>query len=85
MFFKGLAAFLQVLIDVLATILGGIVSILPQSPFQFVAKTQFADLIAKINYFIPIYEFVSILEAWTIAIGVYYLYSVVARWLKAIE
>lgn len=85
MFFKGLAAFLQVLINVLGTVLGGLVGLLPKSPFHFVSNSQFGDLLAKINYFVPIYEFISILELWIVAVGLYYLYSIVARWLKAID
>ncbi len=85
MFFKGLAAFLQVLINVLGTVLGGLVGLLPKSPFQFASNSQFADLLAKINYFIPIYDFISILELWIVAVAAYYLYSVIARWLKAID
>lgn len=85
MFFSGLAKFLQFLINALGAVLSAIVSVLPKSPFQFVANSQFSDLLVKINYFIPIYEFISILELWVVAVGVYYLYSVVARWLKMID
>lgn len=85
MFFAGLAKFLQFLINALGAVLSAIVGLLPKSPFQFVANSQFSDLLAKINYFIPIYEFISILELWVVAVGVYYLYSVVARWLKMID
>lgn len=85
MFFKGLAAFLQLLINVLGTVLGAVVGVLPKSPFQFVANSQFGDLLAKINYFVPIYEFISILELWIVAVAAYYIYSIVARWLKAIQ
>lgn len=85
MFFTGLSKFLQILINVLGGVLSSIVGLLPKSPFQFVASSQFGELLAKINFFVPIYEFIAILEAWLIAVGVYYLYSVVARWLNAIE
>lgn len=85
MFFAGLAKFLQFLINALGAVLSAVVSVLPKSPFQFVENSQFADLLAKINYFIPIYEFISILELWIVAVGVYYLYSIVARWLKMID
>ena len=85
MFFAGLSKFLQFLINALGAVLSAIVGLLPKSLFQFVANSQFSDLLAKINYFIPIYEFISILELWVVAVGVYYLYSVVARWLKMID
>lgn len=85
MFFKGLAAFLQVLINVLGSVLGTLVGLLPKSPFQFASSSQFGELLSKINYFVPIYEFISILELWIVAVAAYYLYSIVARWLKAIQ
>lgn len=85
MFFEGLAAFFNKVLDLVGSALSWLVGLLPSSPFSFVANSQFSDLIAKINYFVPIYEFISILEAWIVAVAAYYLYSVVARWLKAIE
>ena len=83
--FRRFSKILQFLINALGAVLSAVVSVLPKSPFQFVENSQFADLLAKINYFIPIYEFISILELWIVAVGVYYLYSIVARWLKMID
>ena len=83
--FKGLAAFCQMLLDAIVAVLNGLCSLFPASPFKLVADSAFADLIAKINCILPVYEFVSIGEAWLVAVGVYYAISVVARWVKAIE
>lgn len=57
----------------------------PTSPFTIVQNSQYNQLLANINYFIPIYEFIVILEGYLVAVGVYYLYSVWARWVKAID
>lgn len=81
-FFIGLINFI---ILAIGTALNALVSIFPLSPFKFVVDSRFSDFIAQINFFVPIYEFVSILEMWLVAVGIYYVYSVVARWLKAIE
>lgn len=83
--FKGLAAFCQFLLDAVAAVLNVICKIFPPSPFTIIEHTGFGDLIAKINYFIPVYEFVSIAEAWLVAVALYYAISVVARWVKAID
>lgn len=83
--FKGLAAFCQGILDAICAVLNGLCSLFPASPFSLVANSAFGDLIAKINYFVPVYEFVSIAEAWLVAVGVYYAISLVARWVKAIE
>jgi hypothetical protein len=83
--FKGLAAFCQMLLDAICAVLNGLCLLFPASPFSLIADSQFGDLLSKINYFVPIYEFVSICEAWLVAVGVYYAISIVARWIKAIE
>lgn len=62
-----------------------LVSFLPVSPFK-----RAINLIGNIPYmneimwFIPIQEMVLILMWWGTAIGVYYAYMVVLRWVKAI-
>lgn len=83
--FKGLSKFLQLIIDAIVAVLNGLCSLFPPSPFKIIEHTGFGDLIAKINYFIPVYEFVAIGEAWLVAVGIYYAISIVARWVKAIE
>lgn len=86
MFFKAVSIFLQFLIDAVGSLLAALVGLLPASPFTVVAANPaLSDLIHKINFFIPVYEFVSILQTWLIAVVGFYLYSIYARWVKAIE
>lgn len=85
MFFTGLSKFLQLLLDAIGTVLGFLIGLLPKSPFKWIQGTGFEELLGQINYFIPISDFVSMLELWLVAVGVYYLYSIWARWVKAIE
>lgn len=84
---KILGGFLQKLIDVIGGILQAVVNVLPDSPFMYItsADSEVAILISKINYFIPISEFVVIIQAWLVGVTAYYLYSVIARWTKLIE
>lgn len=85
--FNLLAQFFQKIIDFLGGVLSFVVDILPSSPFIYIdsAPEQITNILQGINYFIPIYNFVSILQAWLIAVAVYYLYSIWARWAKAIQ
>jgi hypothetical protein len=76
---------LQKIINAVGSALAFLVSLFPQSPFSFIDSSQFSDLISKINFFIPVYEFIVIAQSWLVAVAVYYLYSVFARWVKAIE
>lgn len=84
--FHILGLFFQKLIDLAGVAIDGILYVLPTSPFNVMqANPAFADLLSKINFFIPIYEFVAIGQAWLVCVGVFYVYSVFARWVKVIQ
>lgn len=85
MLFSALSNFLQFGINALASAINLLFSFFPSSPFKFLSASQFSDLLGQINFFIPIYEFVSILESWLVCVAAYYVYSIWARWVKAIE
>lgn len=63
-----------------------VLGLLPGSPF-----VKYIDLIAgnpylnMLNYFVPIGTFVAIGQAWLLAVGGYYLYSIILRWIRAVE
>lgn len=77
--------FFNFIIKVLGSILSLIFSILPPSPFSVINNSIIAEYLPYINYFVPFSEVVVILQTWLVAIGVYYLYQVVLRWIKAIQ
>lgn len=85
--FNLLGAFFQKIIDLLGGLLDIIITVLPSSPFTYIdsASTEIQNLLAGINFFIPIYNFIPILQSWIIAVALYYLYSIWARWAKAIQ
>lgn len=76
-------AFMKEILDKLLSV---ILHLLPLSPFADAidSLTQLPYL-AYLNYFVPINTFIKIGEAWLAAIALFYLYSVVARWIKLIE
>ena len=63
-----------------------VLTLLPLSPFSAV-ENYIADMpyLTAINYFIPIGTIVAITEAWVACIATYYFYSIVLRWIKAVE
>lgn len=75
--------------DLIAGGLKAVLGFLPDSPFKILDSLdptgQIAEWLGMVNWFIPIYSFVGILEGWLVCIGVYYIYQVVLRWLHAIE
>ncbi len=46
---------------------------------------KFLVPIMVIARLIPIGQIIAILETWVTAVAIYYLYSIVLRWIKAIE
>ena len=83
--FTILGKFVQFLIDAVVAVANTVGLLFPPSPFDLVIDSRYADFLADINFFIPIYEFLAIGQAWLLAVGVYYGVSVIARWVKAIE
>ena len=62
-----------------------LMKVLPLSPFrQFL--DQYADIpaLGYLNWFFPVRDCLTIMLAWLGAVGLFYLYSIVMRWLKVI-
>lgn len=62
-----------------------VMAFLPSSPFQL-AINAMSNLpyLSYLNWFFPVTEAVVVVEVWVTAIGVYYLYSAIMRWIKII-
>lgn len=64
----------------------GLLVLLPHSPFAaYIAAMEEWEFLKALNWVIPIATFISIGTAWLTAIGIYYAWSIVLRWIKAIE
>ena len=66
-------------------VLGSILFFLPDSPLNLMSYDPLEPYLQFINYILPIQEIIVFLEAWLLAITVYYVYQLVLRWLKAID
>lgn len=77
---------LEILGDTLSSLWEKLYDILPKSPIVYLSSN---DIVAKylgyINWFIPIYSMISVLEGWLVAVSLYYIVQVVLRWAKMIE
>lgn len=74
------------LADLIMKFFNGLLALLPQSPFSaFLSAMEKWEFLKTLNWIVPIGAFISIGTAWLTAIGVYYAWSVVLRWIKAIE
>ena len=65
-----------------------VVDLLPGSPFHYfidsIDLSNFNKAISWLNWFVPVGTLIAITEAWVTAIGLFYVYSIVLRWLKVI-
>lgn len=61
------------------------IDLLPDNPFTLDIPENVHTIIGYLNYFIPIGQMVTILTVWTSAILVFYVVSLLLRWIKAIE
>lgn len=62
-----------------------LLQVLPISPFRGWLdnfRSQFSPFLGYLNYFVPIKDFVAILGAFLAVVAVFYLYSIIMRWVK---
>ena len=72
--------------EILDKLLAVIVALLPLSPFtDAIDSLSQIPYLGYINYFVPVGTCLKIGAAWLSAIALFYLYSVVARWVKLIS
>lgn len=61
-------------------------SVLPLSPFQgFISYFNAWPYIGWLNWFVPVKGYLIVWAAWINAVGVYYIYQAILRWVKAVE
>ena len=79
---------LDSLSELFTTGLKAVLNFFPDSPFTVLdelSRSEVAEWLGYLNWFIPVNTFVSIVQAWLACIAIYYVWQIVLRWLKAIE
>ena len=62
-----------------------IIELLPTSPFRsFINSWEPPAYLGWLNWFFPVSQILSILALWLSAIALFYLYSIIMRWVKMI-
>jgi len=83
---KMLTKFVQAIIDGLASACSAVVGSLPKSPFESLSQLPIDNnILAFVAWLVPFPQIVSLLEAWVVCVGVYYVASIIMRWVKVIE
>lgn len=72
--------------EIITKFLNWVLSVLPSSPFaKILDALEAVPFLGYLNYFVPVATFVAIGELWLTAVGLFYLYSIILRWIRAIE
>lgn len=62
-----------------------VVDLLPSSPFQeFISEFGSFQYLGWLNWFFPVGDCLRVMAIWLGAVGLFYFYSIVMRWLKMI-
>lgn len=62
-----------------------LMAVLPRSPFQeYIAAFADMPFLGWLNWFVPVRAILVVCGSWLGAVGLFYLYSIVMRWLKVI-
>lgn len=62
-----------------------VLRLLPLSPFRdFIDNFSPPQYIAWLNWFFPVSQLLAVMAVWLAAITVFYLYSIIMRWIKMI-
>lgn len=81
-----LLSLLQSIIDGFASLLSTVVLVLPNSPFNGLsAMVLDSTWFGYLCYIVPVPQILALLEAWGVSVGLFYVYMIILRWVKAIE
>lgn len=77
---------METMTDIFNTFGALLASVLPTSPFQeYIQAFVPPDWLGYLNWFIPVSSILGIFAAWLTAVALFYLYSIIMRWVRAID
>lgn len=85
--FNLLVFILNTIIWLFASVLNIVFSLLPNSPFLNISTYSLSmnKYLSNLSWLLPIKEMIGILVVWLGCMLIYYVYSVVMRWIKLID
>ncbi len=74
------------IVEKLLSFLSYVLDLLPSSPFSaFLEDVSGLPFLGYLNWFLPIGKMLEVGAAWLAAIALFYLYSIIMRWIKLIQ
>lgn len=71
------------IMEFLQSVLSAVLSLFPHSPFREAINNFTPPVYLKwFTWFFPVKNCLAILALWLVAISAFYLYSIIARWVK---
>ena len=76
---------MQQIQDILISLMQQLKKVLPMSPFaQFYTQWEQLPYLSWLNWFFPVRSCLIVMAAWLGAVALFYVYSIVMRWVKMI-
>lgn len=78
---------MDLFLELMSKFKDAIISVLPLSPFAgFISDFEALnpEWLGWLNWFIPVKEILIVTATWLGAVGLFYVYSVIMRWIKLI-
>lgn len=77
---------MEIMKSIIDALLDFVLKLLPLSPFdEIISSLEDMPFLGYLNWFIPIGTFIKIGAVWLTSITLFYMYSIILRWVKAIE
>lgn len=77
---------INMIIVAIGTVINAVFSLLPDSPFLSIELESIdSGLIRALNWIVPVQTIITIFGTSLLAVGVYYIYQIILRWVKAIK
>lgn len=72
--------------ELVTRFLDWVCNLLPTSPFvAYIDALETMPYLSYLNWFVPVSSFIAIGEAWLVSVGLFYMYSIILRWIRAID
>lgn len=77
---------IETITNVFNTFLNSVFQFLPGSPFRyFKSVLNNIPYLQYLNWFFPVSEVITVLEAWVTVVALYYTYSAILRFIRLIK